>query len=145
MTLPGWRSHAAPEYTSYARQLVSHEYAIAETFEEVVSEAMARRGGDAFTRRIQRIQDELHPRKLIMSQHQYDDILQLGKDIETRKARKEQMKAERFIIKPGGQVHKGQRAVALGEVAPVGSREARRKAAREAARVAKKGKRRCPR
>lgn len=137
-----------PEYTPSSRQLISHELAElqeAEAMEKEIRDYMERKqrpkGADSFAGQ------DSKPRVLLMSQHQYDDIVMWGKSIEEKKERKARMQLSHYLSMPQGQVHKGMRAVPTGARVPVGAREARREAAKGSTtskkkKPAKKGKKR---
>lgn len=137
-----------PEYTLPSHQLISHELAElqeAEAMEKEIRDYMERKQRPKVVDPLAGL--DFKPRVLLVSQHQYNDIVDWGKSIEEEKARKAQMQLSHYLIMPQGQVHKGMRAVPTGARAPVGAREARREAAKGSTtskkkKPAKKGKKR---
>lgn len=133
------------EYTPYSHQLISHELAElqdAEAMEQEFRDYMARKQRPTVTDPFagQRWQ----PQPLLMSQRDYDDIVEWGKSIEGE-VRKEQMQAKKFLIDLGRPPFPGS---SYSDGASFSARENRRADARDrkkratAERLAKKGKRR---
>lgn len=84
-----------PEYTPPSRQLISHELAElqeAEAMEKEIRDYMERRQRSKVVDPL--AGQDFKPRVLLMSQHQYNDIVSWGKSME-----EEKMRIDKFLIR----------------------------------------------